>query len=178
MLTGVFPAGLPLSLPRSDSGTVQLGVLGGSDDAPRQPAGVIETGSIVMGTLDGPGRAGRPSGPGGHVGPTDVFTPPGPPSGKPPIVAQADIQPARLLSPVTPAYTDEARRLRSEGVVHLQVRLGRSGDVRVLNVIDGPGHGLNESAVDAVNRTRCVPALENGRPIDVIATISVVFKLT
>jgi TonB family protein len=91
---------------------------------------------------------------------------------------QAAGEAARLLSSPSPAYSEEARRLNVKGNVVLEVRLTASGAVRVLRVICGLGHGLDEAAIEAVNRIRCRPARKAGQPIDVVGTITVVFDLT
>ena len=75
-------------------------------------------------------------------------------------------------------YTDEAREGRVTGEVILEVRLTAAGVVHVLRVLSGLGYGLDESAVAAVRRSRCRPALRNGRPIDATGTVTVVFSLT
>ena len=85
---------------------------------------------------------------------------------------------AQLLDVPAPEYTDEAREGRVTGEVILEVRLTAAGVVHVLRVLSGLGYGLDESAVAAVRRSRCRPALRNGRPIDATGTVTVVFSLT
>ena len=85
--------------------------------------------------------------------------------------------PARLLATPTPRYTDEARQLHVTGEVVLEVLLTADGTVRVRRVVAGLGHGLDDAAIMAVNRTRCRPALRAGQPVDVTAMIHVIFQL-
>jgi len=115
----------------------------------------------------------------GTVGPTSVFSLSGRARKANAIPArQADDEPAQLLSAPVPSYTEEARRLNLTGEVLLEVKLTASGEVRALRVLSGLGHGLDQAAIDAVNKTRCRPARKAGGPVDVIATITVIFELT
>jgi protein TonB len=76
-----------------------------------------------------------------------------------------------------PLYTDEARRLRIEGDVVLQVMFRASSEVCVLHVLRGLGHGLDENAISAAAGIRFRPATQAGRPIDDIATVRINFQL-
>jgi TonB family protein len=76
-----------------------------------------------------------------------------------------------------PIYTDEARQLRLEGEVLLEVMFGASGQLHVNRVARGLGHGLDEAAVVAANKMRFKPALRNGTPVDSTAIVHVVFQL-
>jgi TonB family protein len=87
------------------------------------------------------------------------------------------IVPAEILSKPTPAYTDEARRMRVEGEVLLEVVLEASGRVRVLKVVRGLGHGLDESAVRAAEQISFKPALRDGQPSDSTAVLHIIFQL-
>jgi TonB family protein len=87
------------------------------------------------------------------------------------------IVPAEILSKPTPAYTDEARKMRVEGEVLLEVVLEASGKVRVLRVVRGLGHGLDESAVRAAEQINFKPALRDGQPSDSTAVLHIIFQL-
>lgn len=87
------------------------------------------------------------------------------------------VVPAEILSKPTPAYTDEARRMRVEGEVLLQVVLEASGHVRVLKVVRGLGHGLDQSAVRAAEQISFKPALRDGQPSDSTAVLHIIFQL-
>ncbi len=92
--------------------------------------------------------------------------------------------PPRIDTPVevvfkpTPEYTEEARALKLEGEVLLEVEFTASSHVRVLRVVHGLGHGLDEAAVRAAEHMRFTPALGGGRPIDFRTTVHIVFRLT
>ena len=85
--------------------------------------------------------------------------------------------PLEILDKPNPIYTEEARRLKVEGEVLLEVDFGASGDLRVLRVVRGLGHGLDEAAVRAAQNIRFKPARKDGRPEDTVATLHVVFQL-
>jgi TonB family protein len=76
-----------------------------------------------------------------------------------------------------PAYTDEARQLKLEGEVLLEVMFGANGQLHVNRVVRGLGHGLDEAAIAAANKMRFKPALRNGQPVDSTAVVHVVFQL-
>jgi TonB family protein len=82
-----------------------------------------------------------------------------------------------VLSKPTPIYTDEARRLKIEGEVVLEVEFCASGAVRILRVVRGLGYGLDESALVAAQRIQFKPATSEGRPVDYRATVQIVFRL-
>ena len=76
-----------------------------------------------------------------------------------------------------PIYTDEARSLRLEGEVLLEVMFGANGQLHVNRVVRGLGHGLDEAAINAAGKMRFKPALRNGTPVDSTAVVHVVFQL-
>jgi TonB family protein len=84
---------------------------------------------------------------------------------------------AEILSKPTPVYTQEARSLRIEGEVLLEVVLEASGNLHVLRVVRGLGHGLDDNAVRAAEQIRFKPAMRNGQPADSTVVLHVVFQL-
>jgi TonB family protein len=94
---------------------------------------------------------------------------------------QADSGPAtsqvEIISKPNPVYTDEARQLKLEGEVLLDVLFGANGQLHVNRVVRGLGHGLDEAAVSAANKMRFKPAQRNGSPVDSTAIVHVVFQL-
>jgi TonB family protein len=89
----------------------------------------------------------------------------------------AATSPVEVLAKPTPAYTEEARRLKIEGEVLLQVVFLASGQVQVVKVVRGLGHGLDESAVNAAGKIRFKPAQRAGQSVDYTATIHIVFQI-
>jgi TonB family protein len=87
-------------------------------------------------------------------------------------------RPVEIVSKPTPEYTDEARSARIEGTVSLDLEFTAAGDVRVLRVVRGLGHGLDEAAQRAALRIRFKPAQSDGRPVDSRATVHITFRLS
>jgi TonB family protein len=100
-----------------------------------------------------------------------------------PRAARAVPAPERVEVPVeivfkpTPVYTEEARRLKLEGDVLLDVEFAATGAVSVLQVVRGLGHGLDEAATTAAMQIRFKPAQASGRPISFRTTVHIVFRL-
>jgi TonB family protein len=89
----------------------------------------------------------------------------------------AKMTPAEILAKPTPLYTEEAKKLRIEGEVLLEVVFESSGKLRVLRVVRGLGHGLDENAIRAAEQIRFKPAVKNGQPADSGGVLHVVFQL-
>ena len=87
-------------------------------------------------------------------------------------------RPVEIVFKPTPEYTDEARSARIEGTVSLELEFTAAGDVRVLRVVRGLGHGLDEAAQRAALRIRFKPAQSDGRPVDSRATVHITFRLS
>jgi TonB family protein len=87
-------------------------------------------------------------------------------------------QPVEIVSKPTPEYSDEARSARIEGTVSLELEFTATGEVRVLRVVRGLGHGLDEAAQRAAVRIRFKPAQSDGRPVDSRATVHITFRLS
>jgi TonB family protein len=85
--------------------------------------------------------------------------------------------PVEILSKPQPVYTDEARNLKLQGEVLLEVMFGANGELHVNRVVRGLGHGLDEAAVAAANKMRFKPALRMGQPVDSTAVVHVVFQM-
>ena len=86
--------------------------------------------------------------------------------------------PVRITGKPKPAYTEEAKRLRIEGAVVLQVTFSASGTVHNVRVVRGLGYGLDEAAVRAAQSLVFEPAKRDGRPIDVTSNVRIEFQLT
>ena len=93
-----------------------------------------------------------------------------------PAIAQK-ITPAEILSKPVPIYTEEARNQRIEGEVLLEVMLEATGKLRVLKIVRGLGHGLDDAAVHAAEQIRFKPALKDGQPSDSTAVLHIIFQL-
>jgi protein TonB len=186
-LDGARPAA-GLALGYSTSGKVVVGGLN-TGVASAQPAavggGVGASGMFAPlapvgpgGVSTGPAASARPGAVGGAAGASGMFAllaPAGPGGAS---TGPAADESARLLSAPEPVYNELARSLHVTGEVVLEVRLAATGAVNVLRVLRGLGYGLDEAAIDAVSRIRFQPARRAGHPVDMVANITVVFKLT
>jgi TonB family protein len=98
-----------------------------------------------------------------------------------PRIAAPDAGPASTPVEITfkpnPVYTDDARTMKLEGEVLLEVSFSANGALHVNRVVRGLGHGLDEAAVAAANKIRFKPALRNGQPMDSTAIVHVTFAL-
>jgi TonB family protein len=92
-------------------------------------------------------------------------------------VAAPTMVPAEILSKPVPIYTEEARSQKIEGEVLLEVVFEASGKIRVLKVVRGLGHGLDDAAVRAAEQMRFKPALKDGQPADSTAYVHIIFQL-
>ena len=87
-------------------------------------------------------------------------------------------RPVEIVFKPTPEYTDEARSARIEGTVSLELEFTAAGDVRVMRVVRGLGHGLDEAAQRAALRIRFKPAQSDAGPVDSRATVHITFRLS
>jgi TonB family protein len=98
-----------------------------------------------------------------------------------PHVQRVDSGPAATSVEITfkpnPVYTDEARSLKLEGEVLLEVDFAANGQLHVNRVVRGLGHGLDEAAIAAANKMRFKPAMRSGQAVDSTAIVHVVFQL-
>ena len=116
----------------------------------------------------GPGSGGgMGGGSGGGIG-----------SGVGPYVAGNGVTPPIPIYEPPPAYTEEARKARTEGIVVLQAVVRANGTVDSFKVIKGLGYGLEESAISTIaTKWKFKPGTFRGVPVDVQAQIEVTFRL-
>jgi TonB family protein len=82
-----------------------------------------------------------------------------------------------LIYKVEPEYSEEARKAKFQGTVVLYVVVDEKGNPRDLRVIRPLGLGLDEKAIEAVQKWRFRPGMLQGKPVPVAATIEVNFRL-
>jgi len=85
--------------------------------------------------------------------------------------------PAEITFKPRPVYTEEGRRLKIEGEVLLEVVFTATGQIRIQRIVQGLGHGLDESAIKAAEKIQFKPALKDGQPSDFQAVLHIVFQL-
>lgn len=74
-------------------------------------------------------------------------------------------------------YPESARKKNIQGVVTMDVLIGRNGAVKSVKVTDGPKQ-LTKAAVNSVKHWRYQPTVLNGKAVEVETTVAVSFKLT
>jgi TonB family protein len=82
----------------------------------------------------------------------------------------------RIVSAPRPGYPEIARKAGIEGTVRLQVRLTQDGRIEVQKILEGDTV-LADAAIAAVKQWRGKPVWMNGKPINVISTLSFEFHL-
>tara|TARA_B100000965_G_scaffold401688_1_gene426105 strand:- start:25319 stop:26017 length:699 start_codon:yes stop_codon:yes gene_type:complete len=103
--------------------------------------------------------------------------PPPPPSGPQVKFIPYDKAPVPLM-PIRPVYPDIAQEAGIEGQVIVQCFIDKKGKVTETIVLKGiPNTGLNESAVDALRKTRFRPAKQRESTVGVWITIPINFTL-
>jgi TonB family protein len=80
-----------------------------------------------------------------------------------------------LIHRVEPAYPPEARRANLQGIVALDVIIGRDGSVMTMRALNGPDV-LARAAMDALRWWKFSPYRVNGEPAVVETTMAVEFK--
>ena len=135
-----------------------LGVISGGSGG---PTGIGTGGNGGIGGKDGPGYGpeGEPGVGGAHAGFRDNVTQP------------------TLLSKTEPEYSDEARKVKLQGMVLLRIVVDERGRVGDIVVTQGLGLGLDERAVAAVRKWRFRPGMRAGRPVPTTAIVQVSFRL-
>jgi TonB family protein len=88
-----------------------------------------------------------------------------------------DVTAPSLLYKVEPGYSEEARAEKIEGPVVLGVVIGTDGLAHNINILDSVGAGLDEKAVEAVQKWHFQPGTKEGEPVQVRAKIEVDFRL-
>jgi len=89
----------------------------------------------------------------------------------------ASTTPVEITFKPNPVYTEEARNLKLEGEVLLEMSFAANGTLQVNKVVRGLGHGLDEAAVAAAQKIRFKPAMRGGQPVDSTAIVHVVFQM-
>ncbi|MBV2168299.1 MAG: energy transducer TonB [Bdellovibrio sp.] len=74
-------------------------------------------------------------------------------------------------------YPEEAKQARVDGPVILDILIDRTGKVRDVRVVSGPGYGLNESAIEALKKFEFQPAQKGTESVAVKIRYTYRFKL-
>lgn len=74
-------------------------------------------------------------------------------------------------------YTEEARQAKVQGTVTLTIVFGVDGRIHDIRTVRGLPEGLTESSIEAAQKIRFHPAVLNGKPVSVRATLEFSFAL-
>jgi protein TonB len=78
---------------------------------------------------------------------------------------------------VEPEYSEEARKAKFQGTVVLSIVIDEHGNPTNFKVVRPLGLGLDEKAIEAVQKWRFRPGMREGRAVAVLATVEVNFRL-
>ena len=173
---------LPKSLP---SEQVQTGGFGDPNGVKGHGDTKSQATIASLGSFNMPSGPGYGNGTGGAHGKAGIVAPSGFDQKPGPSVSTAIVhaslretgKPVEILGRARPDYTEEGRKLGIQGEVLLRVRFAASGQVCVLNVVQGLGHGLDEQAERAAEKIKFKPAESNGQQVDSVAIVHVIFEL-
>jgi len=138
-----------------------LGKLGPMSNGPGHGAGI---GGGTGGGVGGGSGAGFGPGSGGNTG-GGVFR-----------VGGGVSSPVPIFKP-EPEYSEEARKAKFQGSVIVALVVDEKGNPQNIRVTRPLGLGLDEKAIEAVQKWRFKPGMKDGRPVAVFAQIEVSFRL-
>src|SRR3984885_58438 len=87
------------------------------------------------------------------------------------------VSPPSIIYKVEPEYSEEARKAKFQGTVLLFVVVVEYGNPRDIKIIRPLGLGLDQKAVEAVEKWKFSPGKKDGKPVAVQAQIEVNFRL-
>jgi periplasmic protein TonB len=76
-----------------------------------------------------------------------------------------------------PEYSEEARKAKWQGTVMLSLVVDETGKAVGIKVTKSLGLGLDQKAIEAVEKWRFKPGTKDGKPVPVIASVEVNFRL-
>jgi periplasmic protein TonB len=83
----------------------------------------------------------------------------------------------QLIYKVEPEFSEDARKAKFSGMVILAIEVDAAGHPRAFRVVQSPGLGLEQKAIDAVKQWRFKPGYQDGKPVVTSATVEVNFRL-
>jgi periplasmic protein TonB len=93
----------------------------------------------------------------------------------PPPAAAPEIKHPYATETSVAKYTEEARAAKLEGIVVLEAEIGTDGRAHDIRVVSGLGHGLDESAVEALRQWKFKPGTKDGTPTAMVERIPISF---
>lgn len=139
------------------------------DPTPHEPEPIYEEASdLDIGMADSEFVVGLPDGP------------PGPPGARAGAlsVGEGGLTPPVIIDRILPEYTPGATRSGIQGDVYIEAVITVDGAVVEPRLLYGlPDDEMNERALAAVQQWRFRPGIKDGRPVPVIATFEVNFRI-
>jgi len=83
----------------------------------------------------------------------------------------------RVIYDPDPEFSDEARRAKYQGKVTLSVIVDQQGRAKDVYVVRSLGMGLDEKAIEAVQKWKFAPGMKDGYPVAVRVNVEVNFRL-
>jgi TonB family protein len=83
----------------------------------------------------------------------------------------------KLIHRVDPEYTKEALTAKLQGTVVLSLVIAVDGKPSEIKLVRGLGSGLDEKAVECLEKWRFTPAMRNGEPVPQKATVEIIFRI-
>ncbi|UCE43185.1 MAG: energy transducer TonB [Candidatus Aminicenantes bacterium] len=90
--------------------------------------------------------------------------------------AVGDIKPPKLIKKIQPVYPESARKAGIEGAVIVEATTDIYGKVVKTKILRSIPE-LDQAAMDAVKQWVYEPYIKEGKPVGMIFTVTVVFKL-
>ena len=83
----------------------------------------------------------------------------------------------KVIFQVEPEYSEDARKAKFQGTVVIALVVDEKGNPRDIRVVRPLGMGLDQKAIDAVEKWRFRPGQKDGKAVPTQATIEVSFRL-
>lgn len=89
----------------------------------------------------------------------------------------ARVIPPKAIYDPEPEYSEEARKVKHEGMVVLSLVIDEQGRPKDIHVARSLGMGLDEKAIEAVRKWKFAPGTKDGIPVAVEVNVEVNFRL-
>jgi TonB family protein len=90
---------------------------------------------------------------------------------------QDGVTPPRATFTPEADFSEEARRAKFQGTVHLSIVVDKMGNVARIRLEKARGHGLDERTVEAIKEWRFSPGTREGNPVAIRMGIEMDFRL-
>lgn len=83
----------------------------------------------------------------------------------------------KIIHKVNPVYPEEAKKNGTQGTVVCETLIDDHGEVVDVKVVETPDEVFNQPTIDAIGQWKFEPATKDGKPVDVIYTLTVKYAL-